>query len=263
MLLPTTRQLALALMSVAILSAIPGARAQDAKPTRRILAIGGATYTKQILPKYLISLTGKKDPIILYLPTASGDSPAGVVRWYETMNELDCRPRHMRLFIGSNTTKKFEDRLLAADAIFVGGGNTLNMLAIWKAQGVDKLLRKAWERGTVLAGESAGMICWFEQGVTDSRPEKLTAMQCLGFLKGSACPHYTLERQRKPTYHKMILAGALKDGIACDDGAAVLYEGDRLVRAVGVLPKAKAYRVRCDGDKIAEVSLKMELLTAK
>jgi peptidase E len=234
--------------------------AQEPKPARRILAIGGAANVRRVLPKYLIALTAKPNPVIVYLPTAGGDAPAGIVRWYETMNELECRPRHLRMFIGSKTTKKFEDTLLNADAIFVGGGNTLNMLAIWKAHGVDKILRQAWERGIVLCGESAGMICWFEQGITDSRPEKLTAMECLGFLKGSACPHYSAERDRKPTYHKMILSGELKSGIACDDGAAVLFEGDRLARAVNIFPKAKAYRVRREAGKIVEEPFRMELL---
>jgi len=241
------------------------AHAQETPPKRRILAIGGGTFSgvDQPLPRYLLALTGKKDPVIYYLPTAAGDSPAGVMRWYEVMNELECRPRHLRLFNNSAGLKNMEAKLLAADAIYVGGGNTMNMLAVWKAHGVDIILRKAWERGVVLAGESAGMICWFEQGVTDSRPDKLTALECLGFLKGSACPHYANETQRKPTYHKMLLSGEAKAGVACDDGAALVFEGDQLVRAVALHAKAKAYRVRRDGDKVVEEALQIELLEMK
>ena len=235
---------------------------QDAGPVRRILAIGGGTYSGvgRPLPRFLVSLTGKKDPVVYYLPTAGGDAPLGIVRWYETMNELDCRPRHLRLFNDSNGLKGMDAKLLAADAIFVGGGNTMNMLAVWKAHGVDKILRQAYDRGVVLAGESAGMICWFDAGSTDSRADKLTALDCLGFLKGSACPHYSSEAQRKPSLHKMLRDGALKDGVACDDGAALLYENEQLVRAVAVSAKAKAYRIRRDGDKVIEEALKIDIL---
>jgi len=240
----------------------PAAETQEKTPTRRILAIGGGAYAgvDRPLPRYLLTLTGKKDPIVYYLPTAAGDAPPGIVRWYEIMNELECRPRHLKFFGDSNSLRNFEAKLLSADAIFVGGGNTMNMLAVWKAHGVDKILRQAYDRGIVLAGESAGMICWFEAGSTDSRALKLTALDCLGFLKGSACPHYSLEKQRKPSYHQMLLKGELKDGVACDDGAALLYENEKLVRVVSVLPKAGAYRVRVDGDKVVEVPLTVELL---
>jgi dipeptidase E len=255
------RQILLAVIVVTFVSTV-GARAQDKKPTRRILAIGGGTYSgvDRPLPKYLLTLTGKKDPVVYYLPTAAGDAPPGIVRWYEVMNEFECRPRHLKLFSDSKTLKNYEAKLLAADAIFVGGGNTMNMLAVWKAHGTDKVLRQAYERGVVLAGESAGMICWFEAGVTDSRPDKLTALECLGFLKGSACPHYTLEKGRKPSYHGMLTAGELKAGVACDDGAAILYENEQFVKVVAVSAKARAYRVRRDEDKIVEEPLKVEYL---
>jgi peptidase E len=256
---------AFALVIMICIIVVPPAAAQEEMPTRRILAIGGGTYTgnDQPLPRYLLALTGKKNPVVYLLPTAAGDSPVGVMRWYEVMNDLECRPRHLRLFHNSAGLKNMKANLLAADAIFVGGGNTMNMLAVWKAHGVDVILRNAWERGVVLAGESAGMICWFEQGVTDSRPDKLTSLECLGFLKGSACPHYDNEVQRKPAYHKMLLSGEAKAGVACNDGAALLFEGDQFVRAVAVNAKARAYRVRRDGMKVVEEPLNVELLGAK
>lgn len=250
---------------ILFLVAASNLQAQDAKPTRRILAIGGGTYSgaDRPLPKYLLTLTGKKDPVVYYLPTAAGDAPPGIVRWYEVMNEFECRPRHLKLFSDSKTLKNFEAKLLAADAIFVGGGNTMNMLAVWKAHGMDKILRQAYERGVVLAGESAGMICWFDAGVTDSRASKLTALECLGFLKGSACPHYTFEKDRKPSYHRMLTSGELKDGVACDDGAAILYENEQLAKVVAASAKARAYRVRLENGKVVEESLKVEYLGAK
>ena len=237
--------------------------AQQPTPKRQILAIGGRTFpgadSDRLLLKHLLSLTGKKAPLVYHLPTAGGDSPVGLVTWYEHMNELDCRPRHLRLFNNWRGLKDMEAKLLSADAIFVGGGNTMNMLAIWKAHGVDRILRKAWERGTVLAGESAGMICWFEQGVTDSRPDKLTALDGLGFLKGSACPHYSNDAPRRPRYHEMLLANEMKAGYACDDGVALYFEDDRFVRAVGD-GKGKAYRVRRYEDKVVEEVVKVEVL---
>jgi len=114
--------------------------------------------------------------------------------------------------------KNIEKQLLSADAIWVGGWNTLNMLAIWKAQEVDVVLRKAWEQGVVLAGESAGMICWFEEGNSDSRPERLTVVKGLGFLKGSACPHYSPDSGRGRDYHRMLADGELTSSPPKPDG---------------------------------------------
>src|SRR5262249_42583290 len=149
------------------------------------------------------------------LPTASGDNLERLVTWYEIMNQLPCRPRHLRLFGPTAKARSFEQQLLAADAIIVPGGNGLNMMAAWKAQEVDIILRKAWERGIVLAGESAGMNCWFEHALGDSRPERLSVIDFLGWLKGSACPHYHSGsgswRQR---YHQMVGDGQLKEGLA-------------------------------------------------
>jgi peptidase E len=159
--------------------------------------------------------------------------------------------------------KDFEPRLLSADVIFVGPGSTLNMLALWKAQGVDLILRKAWEQGIILSGESAGLNCWFEQSVTDSRPERLTSMDGLGFLKGSVCPHYDSERERKPSYHRMLQSGEVKDGIACDNWVGLLFEGDVLTRVVASRPDKTAYRVRLDGGRVVEEALKPELLSKK
>lgn len=248
-----------------IFVAAPCVHGQEAKPTRRILAIGGGTYggAERPLLKYLLTLTGKKDPVVYYLPTAAGDSPPGIVRWYEAMQDFECRPRHLRLFSDSKTLANFDARLLAADAIFVGGGNTMNMLTVWKAHGLDKILRQAYDRGIVLAGESAGMICWFDAGVTDSRAGQLTALDCLGFLKGSACPHYSLEKLRKPSYYRMLLAGELKDGVGCDDGAAILYENERLTKVVATTAQARAYRVRREETKVIEEPLAVEIIGVK
>src|SRR5687767_13777000 len=110
------------------------------------------------------------------------------------------------------------------DAIIVGGGNTLNMLAIWKVQGVDKVLQQAWKKGIILAGGSAGSLCWFEQGTTDSRPKEISKIECLGSIKCSPCPHYDSEPTRRPLYHSYIRSKEFKAGYACDDKAAILFQ---------------------------------------
>jgi len=241
--------------------AVGSAPAQaPAAPKRLILAMGGWRTAKEGLPlmRYFIGLTGKPNPKVCLLPTASGDSAESIVSWYDVMNQLDCRPRHLRLFQPSKVDD-WEKVLMEMDAIYVGGGNTLNMLSIWKDQGIDKVLRKAWEKGIVLGGASAGAICWFRQGCTDSRPGKLSGMDCLGWLSGSACPHFSDEK-RRAAYHGLVLSGDLQDGVACDEGVGVLYEGEKLVRAVSSIPKAKAWSVRREDGKILTTALETDVL---
>jgi peptidase E len=234
---------------------------EPAAKKRLIFADGGWRTSKEGLPllKFVVDLTGKPNPKVCLLPTAQGDSAESIVNYYDIMNQLQCRPRHLRLFASSKVAD-FEAYLLEMDAIYVAGGNTLNMLAIWKEQGIDKALRKAWEKGIVLAGTSAGAICWFEQGCTDSRPGRLTAMNGLGWLKGSACPHTNLEK-RRTAFHQMVLGGDLTEGIAMDEGVGLLFEDTRLVRVVTSVAKARAYRVVRDQGKIVEVPLKGESLS--
>jgi len=251
----------LLLIALIALCAVPAGGQETAAPKRKLIfAVGGWKTAKDGLPlmRYFVSLTGKPNPKICLLPTASGDSAESIVSWYDLMNQLDCRPRHLRLFQPSRVDS-WEEVLMDMDAIYVGGGNTLNMLAIWKDQGIDKVLRKAWEKGIVLGGGSAGAICWFAQGCTDSRPGKLTALDGLGWLPGSACPHFDAEK-RRAAFTDLVLAGEVKDGLACDDGAAVLFEGDKLVRAVSSLPKAKAYVVKRQEGKVDVAPLETEVL---
>jgi peptidase E len=238
----------------------PGATQEAGAPKKIIFAVGGWKTSKDALPlmRAFVALTGKPNPKVCLLPTAAGDSADSIVSWYDLMNQLECRPRHLRLFQPSKV-QNFEEVLLDMDAIFVGGGNTLNMLAIWKEQGIDRVLHEAWTRGIVLGGASAGAICWFEQGCTDSRPGKLTGMACLGWLPGSACPHFDLEK-RRAAYHELVGSGDLKDGIACDEGVGVVYEGEKLVRIMSSLPKAKAYAVRRQEGRITTTDLETEAL---
>ncbi len=255
-----TRAVLLALIATA--PAAGSAAPQESSAPRKplIFATGGWKTVKDGLPlmRYFISLTGKPNPKVCLLPTASGDSADSIVTWYDLMNQLDCRPRHLRLFQPSRVDD-FEAYLMDMDAIFVGGGNTLNMLAIWKEQGIDKVLRKAWKKGIVLGGGSAGAICWYAQGCTDSRPGKLTALDALGWLSGSTCPHFNDEK-RRVAYRDLILSGALGDGIGCDEGVGLLYEEDRRVRIVSSLANAHAYAVKRLDGKVEMTALETEYL---
>ena len=186
-----------------------------------MIAAGGFGTT---FIRYLASLTGKRRPKLCYLPTASADRDSGSLRWYENCAPLNVIPSVQATFINSNRmSQTFEEVLLSVDGIVVSGGNTLNQQVIWKAHGIDQVLRTAWDRGIVLGGASAGSLCWFEEGTTDSRPKELTKVECLGFLKGSHSPHYDREENRRPTYHRMIRSGELKPGYACDNDAGIYF----------------------------------------
>lgn len=226
---------------------------------RKIFAWGGGT-DKPIL-NHLIKLTGKPRPKVCFVPTATGDSPASVIQWYNLVEGLSLQPYVMRVFINSYTTKEsFEETLMQMDAVVVGGGNTLNMMAIWKAQGIDLALRKAYEAGIVMSGASAGSLCWFTSGTTDSRPKELSRVDCLGWLNYSHCPHYNVEEFRRPLYHKMILAKELSPGYACDNQSGIYFENETLVQCVSSVTGRKSYFVDLQNGQVVERELKSDLL---
>ena len=149
---------------------------QSPTATRKILIAGGGFGEAFI--RYMAQLTGKKRPRLCYLPTASADSPSGIISWFRSCAPLDVAPFVQESFIASTRQdKSWEEVFLSMDGIVCSGGNTLNQQAIWKAQGIDVVLKKAWDRGIVLGGASAGSLCWFEEGTTDSRPKVLSTVQ--------------------------------------------------------------------------------------
>jgi peptidase E len=224
---------------------------------RKILIAGGNFNTPFI--RYMAQLTGKPRPKLLYLPTASADSAPGVITWYKNCAPLNVEPSHQISFIESlSQTHSWEEVFLSVDGIVCSGGNTLNQQAIWKAQGIDVILRQAWDRGIVLGGASAGSLCWFEEGTTDSRPKELSKVECLGFLKGSHSPHYDAEAGRRPLYQKTILAGTMKPGYACDNDAGIYFEDNAVKRVVSTRPAAKVYYVSVEGGKIVEKVMEPE-----
>jgi dipeptidase E len=212
---------------------------------RQIIAIGGAALPAELdnllLVRYFLKQTRRRKPKVAFVGAAHGDADAGRLRFYAGFSQFECRPTHLPLF--ARTPADLESFVLEQDAIFVGGGNTRSMLAVWRDWGLDRHLRTAWERGVVLGGGSAGSICWFEQGLTDSIAGDLTALRCLGFLSGSNCPHYDSEPMRRPTFRKLIASGRLAEGVAADDGVALHYIDGRLAQVIASRPRAHAYHV--------------------
>jgi len=227
--------------------------------TRKILIAGGGFGTAFI--RYMAALTGKQRPKVCYLPTASADSPSGIISFYRNCAPLDVEPSHQESFIASTRQSRgWDEVFLSVDAIVVSGGNTLNQQAIWRAQGIDVVLRQAWNRGIVLGGASAGSLCWFEEGTTDSRPKELTKVECLGFLRGSHSPHYDAEPGRRPVYERLIGSGEMKPGYACDNNAGIYFEDNEVRRVVATRPGAKVYYVSLVNGRVVERMMEPEMI---
>jgi dipeptidase E len=226
-----------------------------------ILAIGGAAFSGEprnlALDRYILDQTGKSCPSILLIPTARGDDAEYVAKFHSAYAALGARPSHLPFF---QRTPDLREVVLAQDAVFVGGGNTKSMLAVWREWGLPEILKEASASGIFLAGVSAGAICWFEQGVTDSLADRLRPLECMGWLSGSCCPHYDGEIERRPSYHSLLLGGHLKPGYAIDDGVAVQFTDGKLTRVVSKKQESKAYYVSVDGRNIKEDVLVPTLL---
>jgi peptidase E len=210
---------------------------------------------------FVLGLTGKDRPRVLFLPTATGDDASYIVRFYETYDADRCVPFHLRLF--DRSVRELREFVLSFDVITVGGGNTANLLDVWRRQGLDILLREAWERGAVLTGGSAGALCWFEGGTTDSwgLPYRVLA-DGLGLLAGSLCPHYDGEDARRPVYREALLSGALPGGYGVDDLVGLHFRGTRFAEAVSSSPSGSALRIDAVGGEIVETRLPVRLLAA-
>lgn len=204
------------------------------------------------LDLFVIGLARRDNPSVCFLATAAGDAESYIDSFYTTFRKLPCRPTHVPLFA---RTPDLETVLLEQDVIYVGGGNTRSMLAVWRAWEMPALLRRAWQAGTVLAGVSAGAICWFETGVTDSSGSGLYPLPCLGFLPGACCPHYDGEVERRPALHRLIEQGTIASALALDDGAAAHFVDGTLANIVSSRPHARAYRVDRAGGQVGETVL--------
>lgn len=225
-------------------------------PDRQIIALGGGIPywepRSDALERYILKASGAERPKVLFVPTASGDDATRIAAFYTLYSALECRPSHLTFF--ARTPVDLRKLVLSQNIVHVGGGNTRSMLAVWRDWGFAEILREAWERGIVLCGQSAGSICWFESGVTDSLADELSAIACLGFLPGSNCPHYDGEKTRRPAYHRLVAEGLLGDGYAADDGVGLHYAGDSLRTVVSARAGATAYRVVRKADGTAHES---------
>jgi peptidase E len=228
---------------------------------RQIIALGGGGFLMEpanpALDLYVLRQGRTARPAVTFLGTASGDADSYLVRFYKAFTRHDCRPSHLPLF---QRTPQLRDHLLRQDIIYVGGGNTKSMLAVWRDWGLPMLLKEAWEEGIILAGVSAGAICWFQHGLTDSWADKLVVLECLGFLEGSCCPHYNGEPERRPAYHALLSKGDMLPGVAIDDGAAIHLVEGAIHRVVASRPHARAYRVGVRAGSVHEEPLETEYL---
>ncbi len=227
--------------------------------------MGGGGFTMEpgnpALDDYVRTLAPAREPRICLLPTAGGDSEDQIRRFHMAFADKLCEPTHISLFRLGQHPVPLREHLLAQDIIYVGGGSMINLLALWRAHGLDEILREAWQSGIVLAGLSAGSMCWFEWGVTKSVGAPMPA-RGLGFLPGSNSVHYDGEPERRPVYLAAVAAGAIPPGWAVDDGAGLLFRGARLAEVVASRSAARAYRVlSVDGEAVEEV-LEPRLLKA-
>ena len=220
---------------------------------KQIIAIGGGGFGRTpgegLIEKYILDQSEKDVPNICFIPTATGDNEAYKVNYYSTFSKLDCSPSHLDFF---KRTPDLKELILKQDVIFVGGGNTKSMLAVWKDWGLDLLLKEAYEKGVIMSGVSAGAICWFDQGVTDSWAEDLKVMDCLGFIEGACCPHYDEEPQRKPSLNKFITEKVLKSCYAVDGGCALHIEDEKGFKSVVFSKNKNSFLVEMKDNKVAE-----------
>ena len=190
---------------------------------KNIVAIGGGGFGRSLgsldIERYIVSLVKKDRPKICFIPTASGDNDLYKLNFYRAFSKLNCIPTHIDLF---SRTENLENKIFKQDIIFIGGGNTKSMIAVWKEWNLHLLLRKAYENGIVMSGVSAGAICWFEKGISDSFAKELKIIDCLGIIKGIACPHFDEEKERKP-FVENLLKSRIIESCVCIEGNCALH----------------------------------------
>jgi dipeptidase E len=231
---------------------------------RQIVAFGGGGFSMErgnaLLDDYVLSLSERQRPRICFLPTASGDADHYVVRFYRAFDPSRCEPSHVSLFRRDHRIEDVHRRILSSDIVYVGGGSVISLLGAWRAHGLDVTLRRAWERGVIMCGLSAGSLCWFAEAVSafHGPPQWI---QGLGLLPHSNCVHLDAEPERQSAYSEMLAAGMV-DGFAAEDGAALHFVGDRLARVISSRPEARAYRMRRAGDAVVSEALAVDYLGA-
>ena len=226
-----------------------------------IIAIGGGGFGRnpnhRKIEKYILELTGKEKPNVVFFPTASAENQAYIIQFYKCFTKMSCEPSHVTFF---QRTPRLDSIINKADVIYVGGGNTKSMLAVWQEWKLDKLLLKAYNNGKILCGVSAGAICWFEQGITDSWASNLNVMDCLGFLPEMACPHYQEEKDRRPDVHKMLKQGKCGPGWAIDGGAAIHFKNGKYYKSIQFYSDSYVHYVSIKNGVVNEDKKEMYLI---
>jgi peptidase E len=231
---------------------------------RQIVAFGGGGFSMErgnpLLDDYVLSLTGKERPRVCFLPTASGDADHYIVRFYRAFDAGRCEPSHVSLFRRDQAAEDMHRQVLTSDLVYVGGGSVISLLGAWRAHGLDLTLRRAWERGVVMCGLSAGSLCWFAEAVSafHGPPQWING---LGLLPYSNCVHFDAEPERHSAYCDMLAAG-MAEGYAVEDGAALQFEGERLARVVSSRKGARAFRMGWTGKSVSREPLASEFLGA-
>jgi peptidase E len=244
-----------------------GAGPETTTAVRRILTLGGHDFTSRppdrAVCEFLLRLAterGGERPRICILPTASGDTSEQIGRFYQAFGDRPCEPSDVSLFRLGRRPMALRDHLLSQDLIYVGGGSMVNLLAVWEAHDIASILSLAWRRGIVLAGQSAGAMCWFEAGITKSSGKPLEAAG-LGLLSGSLCVHYNNEPERRAAYLEAVGNG-MPGGYGLDDYAGLLWEGEDSPSAVTARRGARAYRVCARDGEVTESPLPARFLPA-
>ena len=221
---------------------------------RQVIAIGGGgfgrTQESNLIEQYILDQTSKDKPNICFIPTATGDADPYIVNYYAVFTKLNCSPTHLSFF---KRTVDLKDHILKQDIIFVGGGNTKSMLAVWKEWGLDIILKQAYENGTVMSGVSAGAICWFQNGLTDSWASELKLMQCMNFISGSCAPHYDEEPERRPATKELLKNKNIDFMYGIEGGAALHFINEIPERTIRFKKNKQAYNVTIENDKQIEM----------
>lgn len=232
------------------------------RSTKTIVALGGGGFNEEddlSLDAWLIGLCQPKNPKVCFVPTASGDSEIYIRKFLDSYESLGCATSVLRLF--QRDVEDPADFLCQQDLVFVGGGNTVNLLAVWRAHGVDQALGEAYRHGVILSGVSAGALCWFEAGITDSFGPYRELCDGLGILEGSFCPHFDSEAARRPLYEHLIAEGRVPPGMAANDWVALMYSDGELVKAVSAREGATATRYVREQDRAVGQSVFVSLLS--
>ncbi len=224
---------------------------------KHIIAIGGGGFGrsqgKMKIEKYIKKLSKSKHPRVCFIPTATGDNSDYKVGFYKTFSDLGCKPSHIDLF---KRTTALKDHIYHQDIIYVGGGNTRTMLAVWKEWGLDIILKKAYNRGVIMSGVSAGAICWFEKGITDSIKSNLSIMNCLGIVNGTCCPHYDEEKERIPYVKSILKKKIISNCIAIEGNSALHIIDGKHFKNISFGVDKNSYTVSIKNKELKEIPFK-------